>query len=109
MSTTRSAARGHRGICTLVLAALPLLAHAQPGSFGGGSGLATANIQSTRQNLAEVLTLAVEVLREPALSDEELELIRQARTRKLEYAVGQFALADAPAAPDARGRRLEEY
>ena len=41
--------------------------------IGGGAGLASANIQSTRENLRDVLELAIEVLREPAFPEAELD------------------------------------
>jgi zinc protease len=43
----------------------------------GGAGLATASIQSTRANLPEVLSLAIEVLREPAFPESELATLRE--------------------------------
>jgi zinc protease len=45
-------------------------------NIGGGAGLTSANIQSTRQNLREVLELAVEVLREPAFPEDELKTLK---------------------------------
>jgi zinc protease len=45
-------------------------------NVGGGSSVVVANIQSTRQNLSAVLDLAVEVLREPAFPESELETLR---------------------------------
>jgi zinc protease len=53
-------------------------------NVGGGAGLATANIQSTRANLAEVLRLAIEVLREPAFPDNELATLKQQTITGLE-------------------------
>jgi zinc protease len=53
-------------------------------NVGGGAGLATANIQSTRANLAEVLALAIEVLREPAFPDNELATLKQQMITGLE-------------------------
>ena len=44
--------------------------------IGGGSGLTTANIQSTRENLAATLELAIEVLREPAFPEAELATLK---------------------------------
>jgi len=53
-------------------------------NVGGGAGLASASIQSTRANLAEVLALAIEVLREPAFPDAELETLKQQTITSLE-------------------------
>jgi zinc protease len=53
-------------------------------NVGGGAGLATANIQSTRANLREVLALAIEVLREPAFPDNELATLKQQTITGLE-------------------------
>ncbi|HSC16547.1 MAG TPA: pitrilysin family protein [Gammaproteobacteria bacterium] len=53
-------------------------------NVGGGAGLATANIQSTRANLKEVLALAIEVLREPAFPDNELATLKQQTITGLE-------------------------
>jgi len=53
-------------------------------NVGGGAGLASASIQSTRANLAEVLALAIEVLREPAFPDAELETLKQQTITGLE-------------------------
>ncbi|HET7608334.1 MAG TPA: pitrilysin family protein [Gammaproteobacteria bacterium] len=53
-------------------------------NVGGGAGLASANIQSTRANLIEVLTLAIEVLREPAFPDAELATLKQQTITGLE-------------------------
>jgi zinc protease len=53
-------------------------------NVGGGAGLASANIQSTRANLAEVLALAIEVLREPAFPDSELATLKQQTITGLE-------------------------
>jgi zinc protease len=50
----------------------------------GGAGGAGANILSTRANLAEVLDLAIEVLREPAFPEAELETLRAAAIAGLE-------------------------
>jgi zinc protease len=44
--------------------------------IGGGSGLTTANIQSTRANFAAALELAIEVLREPAFPEAELATLK---------------------------------
>jgi zinc protease len=53
-------------------------------NVGGGAGLATANIQSTRANLADVLSLAIEVLREPAFPANELATLKQQAITGLE-------------------------
>ena len=45
-------------------------------NIGGGSGLATATVQSTRANLAATLELAIEVLREPAFPEPELVTLK---------------------------------
>jgi zinc protease len=55
-------------------------------NVGGGGGVAAANIQSTRQNLAAVVELAVEVLREPTIPDAELETLRGQMLAGLESA-----------------------
>jgi zinc protease len=46
-------------------------------NVGGGAGLASANIQSTRANLPAVLELAIEVLREPAFPETELTTLKE--------------------------------
>jgi zinc protease len=51
---------------------------------GGGSGLATASMQSTRQNLGAVLNLALEVLREPAFPEAELATLKEEAITGLE-------------------------
>ncbi len=53
-------------------------------NVGGGPGLASANIQSTRENLPDVLALAVEVLRDPAFPDSELTTLKEQITTNLE-------------------------
>jgi zinc protease len=53
-------------------------------NVGGAAGLASANMQSTRANLAEVLALAIEVLREPAFPDSELATLKQQTITGLE-------------------------
>ncbi len=53
-------------------------------NVGGGPGLASANIQSTRENLPEVLALAVEVLREPAFPESELTTLKEQIITNLE-------------------------
>jgi zinc protease len=45
-------------------------------NIGGGTGLTSASIQSTRQNLGEVLELAFEILREPAFPQDELKTLK---------------------------------
>jgi zinc protease len=45
-------------------------------NVGGGSGLMAANMQSTRENLAATLELAIEVLREPAFPEDELKTLK---------------------------------
>jgi zinc protease len=50
----------------------------------GGAGLASANIQSTRANLAEVITLAIEVLREPAFPESELTTLKELQITSIE-------------------------
>jgi zinc protease len=44
--------------------------------IGGGAGVTTANMQSTRENLAATLELAIEVLREPAFPEAELTTLK---------------------------------
>jgi zinc protease len=53
-------------------------------NVGGGAGLASANIQSTRANLPEVLALAIEVLREPAFPESELVTLKEQIVTNLE-------------------------
>src|SRR5688572_3464564 len=53
-------------------------------NVGGGPGLASANIQSTRENLPDVLALAVEVLRDPAFPESELTTLKEQITTNLE-------------------------
>jgi zinc protease len=50
----------------------------------GGAGLATASIQSTRANLPEVLSLAIEVLREPAFPESELTTLKEQAITSIE-------------------------
>ena len=52
--------------------------------IGGVAGLASANIQSTRENLAAAIALAIEVLREPAFSDAELATLKELLITNLE-------------------------
>ena len=54
------------------------------GMGGGGAGLATFSIQTKRANLPAVLDLLRQILREPSLSVDELELIKQAGLTQLE-------------------------
>jgi zinc protease len=51
--------------------------------FGGG-GTVTANIQSTRGELAAVVELAIEILREPAFPENELQTLRDMTLANLE-------------------------
>jgi zinc protease len=53
-------------------------------NVGGNAGLASANIQSTRENLPDVLALAVEVLRDPAFPEPELTTLKEQITTNLE-------------------------
>ena len=43
---------------------------------GGGAGTVSASIQSTRENLAQVLELAFDVLRQPVFPDSELRILK---------------------------------
>jgi zinc protease len=52
--------------------------------FGGAAGLASANIQSRRENLAAVLALAIEVLREPAFPESELTTLKELTITNIE-------------------------
>jgi zinc protease len=53
-------------------------------SVGGAGGVVAVNIVSTRENLPAVLDLAIEVLREPAFPDGELETLRASELTDLE-------------------------
>jgi zinc protease len=53
-------------------------------NVGGGAGLVAANIQSTRENLPDVLVLAIEVLREPAFPESELTTLKEQIITNLE-------------------------
>lgn len=53
-------------------------------NVGGGSGTVTANIQSTRENLPAVIDLAIEVLREPAFPQNELDTLRASSLASIE-------------------------
>jgi len=46
-------------------------------SVGGGAGTFTATIRSTRENLLEVLDLAIELLREPSFPDNEFRTLKE--------------------------------
>ncbi len=56
---------------------------ASVGVFGGATG-ANASIETTRQNLPEVLRLVAEILREPAFPESEFETLRQETITNLE-------------------------
>jgi zinc protease len=51
---------------------------------GGNASGATASIQSTRENLADVIRLAAEVLREPAFPDSEWTQLRETALANIE-------------------------
>ena len=53
-------------------------------NIGGGAGLASANIQSTRENFPDVLALAIEVLREPSFPEAELATLKEQITTNIE-------------------------
>jgi zinc protease len=53
-------------------------------NIGGGSGLAMASVQSTRENLAATLELAVEVLRKPAFPETELTILKDQQLAGIE-------------------------
>jgi zinc protease len=53
-------------------------------NVGGGAGAVTANIQTTNEHLTAVLELAIEVLREPAFPEDELETLRSAALAGIE-------------------------
>jgi zinc protease len=53
-------------------------------NVGGAGGVVVVNIVSTRENLPAVLDLAIEVLREPAFPDSELETLRASDLADLE-------------------------
>ncbi len=53
-------------------------------NVGGGAGLATANIQSKRESLPDVLALAIEVLREPAFPESELATLKEQTITNIE-------------------------
>jgi zinc protease len=52
--------------------------------IGGGAGLAMASVQSTRENLAATLELAVEVLREPSFPEAELAILKDQQLAGIE-------------------------
>jgi zinc protease len=54
-------------------------------NVGGGPNTVVANVQTTRQHLAAVLELAIEVLREPAFPESELETLRNLTLASLEF------------------------
>ena len=62
-------------------------------NVGGGPGLASANIQSTRENLPDVLALAIEVLRDPAFPESELTTLKEQIITSLE-SLAQRAASD---------------
>ena len=53
-------------------------------NVGSGLGVAVASMQSTRENLPEVLALAIEVLREPAFPESELDILKDLTVTSLE-------------------------
>ena len=58
-------------------------------NVGGGSGSVTATMQTTRAELAAVLELAIEVLREPAFPEGELRTLRDSMLAGLEASRGE--------------------
>jgi zinc protease len=54
-------------------------------NIGGGPNTVVANIQTTREHLAAVLELAIEVLREPAFPESELATLRDLMLAQLEF------------------------
>jgi zinc protease len=58
-------------------------------NVGGGAGTVSLNVQSTRENLAAVLELGLEVLREPAFPETELETLRTAALAGIEQSRSQ--------------------
>lgn len=54
------------------------------GSVGGGPTSASANMETTRQNLPDVLRLIAEILREPAFSQTEFDVLKQETLTGLE-------------------------
>ncbi|MGH9820755.1 MAG: insulinase family protein, partial [Pyrinomonadaceae bacterium] len=59
------------------------------GSVGGGATGAFASIETTRQNLPDVLRLVAEILREPEFSQTELDLLKQETLTNLETERGE--------------------
>lgn len=55
-------------------------------SFGGGFGVVSMQLQTTRANLSELLKLAAEILREPAFVPEEFEQWQQQQIAAYEAA-----------------------
>jgi zinc protease len=53
-------------------------------SVGGGATLVTVSVETTRANLAAVLRLVAEVLREPSFPENEFELLRQETLASIE-------------------------
>jgi zinc protease len=54
-------------------------------NIGGGPNTVVANIQTTREHLAPVLELAIEVLREPSFPESELTTLRDLMLAQLEF------------------------
>jgi zinc protease len=54
-------------------------------NVGGGPNTVVANVQTTREHLAAVLDLAIEVLREPAFPESELTTLRDLMLAQLEF------------------------
>jgi zinc protease len=54
-------------------------------NVGGGPNTVVANIQTTREHVAAVLELAIEVLREPAFPESELATLRDLMLAQLEF------------------------
>jgi zinc protease len=52
--------------------------------IGGGQGLVTANMQSTRANFAATLELAIETLREPSFPEDELKTLKDQALANIE-------------------------
>jgi len=53
-------------------------------NVGSGSGVMTAGMQSTRENLAATLELAIEILREPAFPEDELKTLKDQMLASIE-------------------------
>jgi zinc protease len=58
-------------------------------SISGSGGTVSLNVQSTRENLAAVLELGLEVLRDPAFPEAELETLRAAALAGIEQSRSQ--------------------